>query len=245
MFNILLYPCVNISIIYFILVLGQRPLGRFTESPVYYGQVYKYQSQHTRILQLSVVPLVNNFGLRDPPELQDIAYFSNDIDSQFYLHSRTGRVMVDAIELTEGNYTFTAYANYTTIVGDIINATELLSVMVDIRVMPEFYFVGTEQDGRYLAYVSTNAPVGTQVTRVIPQFTLLNQTMFNCSLDEEESSSLPIILTSAGSLQLTGTSNTAGLLELGVLCLAYGPSLVVIESLRVHVTIVFYQLSGW
>ena len=223
-------------------VLGQQSLGRFTESPAYNGQVYKYQPQHTRILQLSVEPLAINPG---PPELRDVVYFSNDIDSQFYLHSRTGYVMVDAIELTEGNYSFTAYANYTAVVGDAINTAESLSVMVVITVMPEFYFAGTEQDGSYLAYASTNLPVDKKVTRIKPQFTLLNQTMFNCSFDGEESSSLPIILTPTGYIsRRTGTSN-AGLLEFGVLCLAYGPSSVVIESLRVHVTILFYQPSGW
>ena len=223
-------------------MVGQGPLGGFTES-YYYGEVYKHQPRHTRILQLAVEPaLVSGSGMSNPPIIQEVVYSSNDIDSQFYLHSQTGNVMVNAMELMEGNYTFTAYANYTAIVG-FSATTESLSVVVVIRVLPEFYFVGTEQDGSYLAYVSTDTPVGMHVTRIMPQFTLLNETMFSYSIDGTESSSLPVNLTSTGSLELT-SSSTTGVLQFVAVCSANDPSSVVIETLRVHVTIVFYQLSG-
>ena len=224
-------------------MVGQEPLGRFTES-TYYGIVYKHQPQHTRIVQLAVEPIAVS-GSSNPPSLQEVIYFSNDINSQFYLHSRTGNVMVDAMELTEGNYTFIAYANYTVIISGTTVAMESLSVMVVVRVLPEFYFVGTEQDGSYLAYVSTDAPVGTHVTRIISQFTFLNETMFSYSIDGVESDSLPVNFDSNGSLELTRSSNSAGVLQFVAVCSATDPSSSdVIETLRVPVTIVFYQLSG-
>ena len=226
-----------------ILVVGQGPLGRFTESQSYHGEVYKHQPQHTRIVQLAVEPAVSS-GMTNPAGLQQVVYFSNDINNQFYLHSRTGNVMVDAMELIEGNYTFTAYANYTAIVGLTVTM-ESLSVMVIVRVLPEFYFVGIEQDGSYLAYVSTDAPTGTHVTRIIPQFTLLNETIFSYyAIDGVESSSLPVNLTATGSLELIGSSNTSEVLQFVVVSLAIDSSSVVVETLRVLVTIVFYQLSG-
>ena len=227
----------------YFLVLGQGPLGRFTESP-YYGTVYRHQPQHTRIVQLAVEPTPVS-GMSNPPSsLQEAIYFSNNIDSQFYLHSQTGYIMVDARELIEGNYTFTAYANYTAMISGFTTTMESLSVMVVVRVLPEFYFVGTEQDGNYLAYVSTDAPVGTHVTNITPQFTLLNKTMFAYSIDGVESSSLPVSFTSTGSLELTRSNNSAGVLQFVAVCSAAYPSSDVIETLRVLVTIVFYQFSG-
>lgn len=232
----------RVRALFYILVVGQGPLGRFTES-TYYGKVYKHQPQHTRIVQLVVEPTPVS-GVNNPPSLQEVIYFSNDIDSQFYLHSQTGYVMVDAVELIEGNHTFTAYANYTAVISGFTVTMESLSVMVVIQVLPEFYFVGTEQDGSYLAYVSTDATVGTHVTRIIPQFTLLNETTFNYSIDGVESSSLPVNFTSTGSLELTRSINSAGVLQFVAVCLAANPSSDVIETLRVLVTIVFYQFSG-
>ena len=174
------------------------------------------------------------------PILQNIVYFSNDIDDQFYLHSQTGYVMVDAGKLKEGNYTFTAYANYTAMGG----VMESLSVTIVVRVLPEFYFAGTEDDGSYLAYVSTEAPVGTYVMDIMPQYTLLYGTTFNCSLDRDEAGDNLAVSLYSDTLVVTGTSSS-GVRQFVVVCLASEPSSsVVIETLRVLITIVFYQFSG-
>lgn len=213
--------------------MGQELLGRFTE-PLYYGEVYRHQPQHTKIVQLAVVSSADI-------ELQDVVYFSNDIADQFYLHSQTGYVMVDVVALIVGNYTFTANVSYTA-TGGIM---ESLSVAVIVRVLPEFYFTGTEQDGNYLAYVSTAAPVGTHVIRIRPHFTLLNDTVFNCSIDhaEEGSGLLPLILTPTGSVFVNGSSNS-GVRQFVVVCLATSPASFVTETVRAFLTTVFYQLSG-
>ena len=220
-------------------MLGQGPLGEFTEPAGYYGEVYKYQLQHTKIVQVAVEPS-NMYS--PPPRLQDVVYFSNDIDSQFYLQSQTGYVLVDAVELVVGNYTFIANANFTANGQSV----ESLAVNVTVRVLPEFYFAGTEEDGGYLAYVSTDLYAGAEVTRIIPQFTLLHETTFNCSIDEIQGSGSfsAVTLLSSSSLVLDNISADAGVQQFIIICLAINPSSVVIETLRENVTIVFYQISG-
>ena len=163
---------------------------------------------------------------------QNVVYSSTDIDEQFYLHSQTGSVMVNTHTLVVGSYNFTVNAT-----GGELDS--VLSTIVFVRVSPEFYFANTEQDGSYLGYVSTDAPVGTQLTKIMPQFTLLNDTVFNCSIEGESS-----FFIGTSSRVTFIHSSTTGLEQFIVMCSAIAPSLVIIETLPVSITMVIYQISG-
>ena len=200
---------------------------KFTKT-IYSGEVYVHQPRHTRIVQVAV----------DPVSVQDnIIYFSSDIDEQFYIHSHTGYVMVNTLELITGNYTFTVTA---TTSGEEGSASAIINTTVVVGVVPEFHFIGTEQDGDYVGYVPNDAPVGMQVLSIMPQFTLLTDTRFNCSTDEDTSFSV----NSVGVVMLANVPNMSGLEQFTVKCLAITPSSDVIETLTVNVTVVIYLISG-
>lgn len=184
-----------------------------------------HQPRHIRIVQVTIDPVSS---------LQDVTYFSNDIDEQFYIHSQTGYVMVNSLKLITGNYTFSVNINATGVQGSP-------STTIFVRVLPEFYFAATEQDGSYLAYIPTDAPVGTPALTIMPRFTLLTDTMFNCSIDEEPS----FFIHPDGTVMLANTLNSNVLEQFTVKCSAIAPSSsIAIETLTVRVTIVIYLISG-
>jgi len=211
--------------------------GIFSQQ-TYSGTVLKYQPRHHVIVDVRVTP--NPINASSIFQLDSIVYYSYNIDEQFYLHSRLGHVAVNTVDLIEGDYVFTVYANYTTDNG----AMETVSATVSITVLPEFYFVGTEQEGGYLAYTSSDRPTGTHLLMIRLNYTRLTDTVFSYVLaPDTDTTNSRASLNPDGSVTRT-SYNIIGVQQFTVICSATSSSARIVETLAVNMTIVLYDPSG-
>jgi len=211
--------------------------GTFSQQN-YTGTVYKHQPRHHVIVEVCVHP--NPIDESNTIQQDSIVYYSYNINEQFYIHSRLGRVAVNMIDLIEGDYEFIVYANYTT-GGGIM---ETVAGTVNIRVAPEFYFVGTEPEGGYLAYISNTEPLGAHVVTIRASYTRLSDTVFSYALAPDTNTTDPSVSLKSNGTIAKATYNIAGVQQFNVLCTATSQSAGVVETLEVNVTIVLYDPSG-
>ena len=221
---------------YSLLVRGQTSTAGIFSQQTYTGTVTKYQPRHHVIIEVRVNPAP---GIGNPM-LQNIVYYSYNVDEQFYLHSQLGRVAVNTVDLTEGDYVFTVYANYTTGNG----VMETVSATVNITVSPEFYFVGTEPEGGYLAYTHYLRPLGAHVVTIRTNYTRLTDTVFSYALaPDTNTTNSRVSLNPDGSVR-RASYNFTGVQQFTVLCTANSSSAGVVETLSVNVTVVLYDPLG-
>ena len=205
----------------------------------YIGVVLKHQPRHYTILEVRVHP--NSDDITNTIQQDSIVYYSYNIDEQFYIHSTLGRVAVNMIDLIEGDYEFTVHANYTTGAG----VMEIVSATVNIRVAPEYIFVGTEPEGGYLSYIDSSEPLGAPVITIRANYTRLTDTVFSYVLaPDTNTTNSRVSLSPDGTITRT-SYNMAGIQQFNVLCMATSQSAgVVVETLEVNVTVVLYNPSG-
>ena len=215
---------------------GQSTTAGVFSQQTYTGTVIKHQPRHNPIVEVRINPAL---GIGSPM-LQNIFYYSYDINEQFYLHSQLGRVAVNTVDLIEGDYVFTVYANYTTGNG----VMETVSATVSITVLPEFYFVGTEQEGGYLAYNHYNMPLGTHIVTITASYTRLTDTVFSYALaPDTNTTNFKVSLNPDGTIT-RGSYNYTGVQQFAVVCTAFSQSAGVTETLEVNVTVVIYHHLG-
>ena len=222
-----------------LLVKGQvvATAGIFSQQ-TYSGTVLKYQPRHHVIVDVRVTP--NPIDASIIIQQDSIIYYSYNIDEQFYLHSQSGQVAVNRVDLIEGDYVFTVYANYTTGNGEM----ETVSATVSITVSPEFYFVGTEPEGGYLTYTSRDRPIGAHLLMIRLNYTRLIDTVFSYVLaPDTDTTNSRASLNPDGSVTKT-SYNATGVQQFTVICSATSSSAGVVETLVVNVTIVLYDPSG-
>jgi len=204
----------------------------------YIGMVLKYQPRHHMIVEVHVK--TNPTDISIAIQQDSIIYYSYDINEQFYLHSRLGQVAVNTVDLIEGDYVFTVYANYTTDNG----AMETISAIVNITVSPEFYFVGTEPEGGYLVYTHHEWPTGTHLVMIQLKYTRLNDTTFSYVLAPDTNTTNSRVSLNPDGSVTRASYNVTGVQQFTVICTAFSQSTGVIETLAVNVTIVLYDPSG-
>jgi len=211
--------------------------GIFSQQ-TYFGTVLKYQPRHHVIVEVRVDP--NPIDISITIQQDSIIYYSYNINERFYLHSRLGQVAVNTVDLIEGDYVFTVYANYTTGNG----AMETVSVTVSITVLPEFYFVGNEPEGGYLAITSYDRPFEAHVITIIANYTKLNDTTFSYVLAPDTNTTNSRVSLNPDGSVTRASYNVTGVQQFTVICTAFSQSAGVVEILTVNVTVVLYDPLG-
>ena len=217
---------------------GQTTTAGLFSQQTYTGTVLKYLPRHHVIVEVRVNP--NPIDISITIQQDSIVYYSYNINEQFYLHSQLGRVAVNTVDLTEGDYVFTVYANYTTGNG----VMETVSATVRITVSPEFYFVGTEPEGGYLAYTHYLRPLGAHVITIRTNYTRLTDTVFSYALAPDTNTINSRVVLSPDGLITRASYSVTGLQQFTVICTANSSSAGVVETLSVNVTIVLYDPLG-